>query len=502
MITLFAAPPRSSGFPFTSIASVLLHISLFGLITHKVVTTHRVIERLPLDRYSVHLLEFHSTEPKTHKTAGGVTYSGPKKNTPAHPQDTPQPTVAKVAPASGAAPAVTRQTARLLPAPQTLVQPDLPKNVVIPDKTPIPLVALWSAMKVPTPKIVPPLPRTPSIAVVQPSIETPIAEEKLADLKLSSTAVKTPLPMPPPSTTSPIVVHGPEDTKKVPETSSKQAETPTPARVLSLSDVRVPDGKVAVPAANQSAKSPPGAMVPGVLKSTALNGNGDAQGKTGQTGSGKATGDHPNAKGENSGAEKTAAAGIHSGDPTAAPGQVAAQTGTVARDADGSAFGQDASIISKAVHLSLPKDGQFGAVIVGGSIEERYPETAELWSGRLASTVYLHVGLSKSWILQYALPRLAPAALAGGGHVESPWPFEIVRPNLDTANLDSDALILHGFVNKDGKFEKLEVVFPPQFTQAQMVVKVLNQWQFRPAKQDGNYIPVEILLIIPDQLDQ
>jgi hypothetical protein len=133
---------------------------------------------------------------------------------------------------------------------------------------------------------------------------------------------------------------------------------------------------------------------------------------------------------------------------------------------------------------------------VGSSIAESYPETAELWSGRMASTVYLRVGLAKSWILQYALPRLADAA-ATGGRLEAPWPYEIVRPNLDLADMDVDALILHGFVNKDGRFEKLEVAFPAQFVQTGMVLNVLNQWQFRPAKQNGQMTAVEVLLIIP-----
>ena len=65
--------------------------------------------------------------------------------------------------------------------------------------------------------------------------------------------------------------------------------------------------------------------------------------------------------------------------------------------------------------------------------------------------------------------------------------------------MDADAIILHGYVNKEGRFEKLEVVFPAPLAQAQTVLNVLNQWQFRPAKQDGILALVEVLLIIPDQ---
>jgi hypothetical protein len=145
----------------------------------------------------------------------------------------------------------------------------------------------------------------------------------------------------------------------------------------------------------------------------------------------------------------------------------------------------------------LPKDGQFGVIVVGSSVADKYPETAEMWSGRMASTVYLHVGLPKSWILQYALPRLAEAA--GGGHIDAPWPFEIARPTLDPADVDADAVILHGYVDKEGHFEKLEAVFPAQLAQAPTWVGVLDQWKFRPAKQNGQPVAVEVLLIIPDQ---
>jgi len=51
---------------------------------------------------------------------------------------------------------------------------------------------------------------------------------------------------------------------------------------------------------------------------------------------------------------------------------------------------------SSADHITLSRDGQFGAVVVGAALEEKYPELAGLWSGRMAYTVYLHVGLARS----------------------------------------------------------------------------------------------------------
>jgi hypothetical protein len=137
--------------------------------------------------------------------------------------------------------------------------------------------------------------------------------------------------------------------------------------------------------------------------------------------------------------------------------------------------------------------------VVGSSIEEKYPETAELWAGRLAYTVYLHVGLAKSWILQYSVPRAADAAVAGNvAHLEAPWPYCIVRPNIASGAIDADALMVHGFVNQSGRFEGLAIAFPAEFAQASLVLDALKQWQFRPATQNGQMARVEVLLIIPE----
>jgi hypothetical protein len=110
------------------------------------------------------------------------------------------------------------------------------------------------------------------------------------------------------------------------------------------------------------------------------------------------------------------------------------------------------------------------------------------------------VGLAKSWILQYSLPRAQDAAEAGGmARIAAPWPYNIVTPNLAPGAIDDDALIVHGFINQEGRFEALAIAFPPQFPQARFVLDSLAQWQFRPATQNGQKIKVEVVLIIPEQ---
>lgn len=150
----------------------------------------------------------------------------------------------------------------------------------------------------------------------------------------------------------------------------------------------------------------------------------------------------------------------------------------------------------------MPKTGSFGSVVVGDSLQDQYPEMSGVWNGRMAYTVYLHVGLSRSWILQYSLTPDAKITLSGNAdRLEAPWPYSIVRPNLAAGSINADALMVHGFVNTAGHFEALSVVFPAAFPEAQFVLDSLARWQFRPATENGQMARVEVLLIIPEELD-
>jgi hypothetical protein len=240
---------------------------------------------------------------------------------------------------------------------------------------------------------------------------------------------------------------------------------------MSISDLRMPDGTATLPPVNETvAQSESGVLAPG--KSS------DGQRSTQVGGTGK---DQP--------------AG-NSGDPI---GIVGPGKGT--KPGEGVGSGNDEGLSTQLI--TLPKDGEFGAVVVGSALQEKYPEISGIWNDRIAYTVYLHVGLAKSWILQYSLPRAGDAALSGNiTRLDAPWPFNIVRPNIPPGVFNSDAILVHGYVNQQGKFESLVLAFPPDFRQAQFVLDALNQWQFRPAAQNGKTEKVEVLLIIPEDLEQ
>jgi hypothetical protein len=240
------------------------------------------------------------------------------------------------------------------------------------------------------------------------------------------------------------------------------------------------EGKVNLPPVNEtSSTSSQGALAQGPAANSSLGGSGNPH---------------------------SAASGIGGGQGAGNPGDPRAAAGNLNEYKPGS--GQSAVVGSgpgdklTTNQITLPHDGQFDAVVVGATLEAKYPEAAEVWSGRMAYTVYLHVGLAKSWILQYSLPSAEDAAASGNiSRLEAPWPYNIVRPNLPSDTIDADALMVHGFVNQAGRFERLTVAFPPEFEQAQFVLDALRQWQFRPATQNGQNERVEVVLIIPEQLN-
>ena len=375
-----------------------------------------------------------------------------------------------------------RPVNQVQPGPQTLIQADLLNPITLPQPIPVPQVVIWSPSKTTAKKIVPPLPEKPTAADVLPVLDRPNQELTLADVNIASSnlpSFKSPVA---PSTTSPVTVHVPSQVQLPPASASQQSAPPTPAAVLSLSDLRLKDGTAALPPVNESqASNAQGALSPGQAQNPSdQGGRGSPAAKPGLGGAGQSP-----AEGGNH-----SASGSGSGKPETSSSLSDAETGS---DGNGRAT---------TTPIALPKDGHFGAVIVNDALEQQFPEVAGVWTGRIAYTAYLHVGLSKSWIMQYSLPRNAEAAAGGTvSRLEAPWPYNIVRPNLAAGTIDADALMIRGFVDQSGRFEDLTIVFPQPFSSAQFVLTALQQWQFRPATQDGQAVRIEVLLIVPEEVE-
>ncbi len=468
--------------PTTIAASALLHVValavlLFGIAYKppyaRVSTDHYRVRELDLDMPDEQARFYPPKMPKPASSPG------------AH------------APASQGRPSLSvpalREVAQAPPGPQTILQPDVPKPITLPMPIPVPQVAIWAPSKVVVKKVTPPLPQKPPSSDVQPSVERPNEELTLADVNVASTIQPTSHPIVNASTTSPVRVQTQQPVQAPPTMSSKSLTRATPASILSLSNLRMKEGTATLPPVNESVV----VRGPGVLAAQgkdASAGNPNSSAKPGQGGSSPGPGGNLKNQGPGPGqglAFKLSGPGISPNGSREAPEP---EAGSGADNIEG--------VQPSLTALTEPKDGHFSSIIVGNSIQEQYPETSGVWNGRMAYTVYLHVGLSRSWVLQYSLPRANDVAKGGAVQtLEAPWPYNIVRPNLDPGSVDADALMIHGFVNQSGRFETLSIVFPQAFPQAQFVLAALEKWQFRPAMQEGQSAKVEVLLIIPEQFE-
>jgi hypothetical protein len=316
-------------------------------------------------------------------------------------------------------------------------------------------------------------------------------------VKIAASAISTSALTLPPSTTAPIAVKRESQPMQMPALASAPVGTATPARVISLSDVQMERGIIALPAINELGTRD-GVEDPAAERGLAGN-NGSGAGKQNASVTGSGVGDRGSDASSAGGNTQRAAVGAGEGGTAEGPGRGGMNAGT-GESADGSGIGDAGTTDTASVtEIRQPVDGQFGAVVVGSSIAEKYPETMQLWAGRLAYTVYLHVGLEKNWILQYAVTREAASVDGNASQPHAPWPYLIERPHLAAGDFNSDAVMVHGRLNATGHFEALAVVFPSDFSQAKFVLSALQQWRFRPARQNGAVIAVEVLLIIPEE---
>jgi len=496
VITLFAPPlppPRRGSLSIA--VSIVAHVAGCTWVFFGLSHTPRLEGKPTLQRFTVRVLNVPPPEPQIQAPA--VTEAAhPRQPLPrevAHnlpPEKAPAP---MTSPASLPSPApvpaaAASQLPKLIHQQQTLIQPDAPPDVVLLHKTPLPTVFLWTPANVPIKPVISAPTQKSIVAKLRPSVEPPNRELNLSDMRMSSTPFTTALHALPPSTTSPVVVRGPDQAKQqMPATASKPTAEPTPARVLSLSELQAQDGPAAIPLANASARPTASASLSagrGEKPADAVHGT------AATTQAGNGAGSAPAAP-----AAPAEKASTRSGAGT----QMSADSGPPAQD---SSSGPGNALQGPVTRIVLPKDGQYGVVVVGTSLADKYPETVDIWSGRLVYTVYLHVGAGKSWILQYSLPPgSAAAAAAGSTRPDAPWPYDIVRPKFDPDDFNSDALMVHGFVNSAGRFERLALVFPAEFAKVKFLLSALQQWEFRPARQNGQTAAVEVLLIIPEEIE-
>ncbi len=470
-ITLFSVQMEERRRLSSIVLSVVVHIATIVLITLGLMYQASLPRPILPPRYTVRQLDLETPRDVLRASRKALHFPGAKRKT-----STASPGGKPVV-----HPPVLRQVAHAPRAPQTLVQPDVKKPVVLKQKIPVPAVAIWTPEKIQVKKIVAPLPQPPVTMDVTPSLEAPNEAINVDSVAIAPTRFNLQKLNLAATTTTPIVMRDFNKKSVIPATAWQRSSQPSPASVVSMSDLAMMKGTALLPPVNESGSHvSPGLLVAGPSKDNSTGGKGN------KTGAGSGSGSGTNA-GKNG--------GLHEGS-----GSLSAENGQSGRlqNVQGSETGSVAGTMLSVNRIQLPEGGQFGAVVVGDSLGGEFPEAGAVWKGRVAYTVYLHVGLERSWILQYALPRAADAHSAGHvAHLEAPWPYNIVRPNLPPGSINSDALLVHGYVNRSGRFEALSIAFPPDFPQAKFVLKSLEQWQFRPATENGQVAKVEVLLIIP-----
>jgi hypothetical protein len=481
-ISLFDQRPDQGPRPTSIAASFVLHTLAIAVVwfavTYRPPYARVATDHLPVRELDLNIPDDMRTPPRIHAPAASAGAHSPASQGKPSPSD----------------PAL-REVAQAQPGPQTLIQPDVEHPITLPEQIPVPQVAIWQPSAVPVKKIVPALPQKPAPSEVKPSVESPNQELTLADVKISSTFHPTPKPIVAASTTSPVTVHAPPQPPVPLSTTSLTAKPPTPAALLSMSNLRMKEGVAILPPVNESVvvKSP--GTLTGQSKDAATPGKDNASTKPGQGGSSTGPAGNPNANSHNTTPGPGLAFKI-SGPGISAPN---GKSDAPEPEADAGPADVDSNQLSTTA-VNVTKDGRFSSIIVGNSLQDEYPEIGGVWNGRVVYTVYLHVGLARSWVLQYSLVRAPEETQTGpASAIEAPWPYTIVRPNLDPGSIDADALMIHGFVNQSGHFETLSMVFPQAFPQAQFVIAALEKWQFRAAVQGGQPARVEVLLIIPEQ---
>jgi hypothetical protein len=163
----------------------------------------------------------------------------------------------------------------------------------------------------------------------------------------------------------------------------------------------------------------------------------------------------------------------------------------------------EAALAVEATRIVHPASGVFDVVVQSSGLEG-FPESAGVLTGKPIYSVYLNVGAPKEWILQYALPAgdAASPEVSGGvvrlgnsSPLTAPYPHLTFRPPIK-ARTGSSYVMVHGFLDGNGRFEGLKVLGTTTAEEAPQILTVLERWEFRPAMQDGQPVRVEILLAI------
>jgi len=364
-------------------------------------------------------------------------------------------------------------------ATQTLLQAEAPPNLPPQLDKRLPQLVLWDAERSkPHPRPFDPgnltaKTQTPKLSST-PLLEPPNLEANTSTMQVASVISNKPptLPLPPANTMPLRLLQG---SKNAGGQGSIDPFTGEPVHVLALSTDPLMDDTLkalVIPAGNQLARLPGAAPAPGASGFGDGSGDGTAPESSG-TGNGKP------------------------GGASGTPGGVGAS----------SLFGMlsPLGLTGTPLRILHPNNGVFDIVVVQSTAVGTFPDGAEVLSGRPIYTVYLQVGASKEWILQYCIPNSVGSIQTGSlvqlGNptpVRAPYPMVTLRPPEDWRH-GADYLLVHGFLDESGRFRDMKILPSrhPTLPTTGALLQYLAHWEFRPAVQDGHPVKIEVLLAVP-----
>jgi hypothetical protein len=356
----------------------------------------------------------------------------------------------------------------------------------------LPEVFFWAPQLEP-PKVVKPFvqpghetrPTQPRLLDAPPKLEPPSAEPSALNVPVLPDSFQALQLLKPPA----LPIRLSEAPGGVPRTgvsADTAAGDPTAVLSLALDPERMREF-LSVPPGNQLGQLPEG----GASGSPAITG---AAGGS-RAGGGAAGG----GTGNGSGAGGTfTASSAPDRSATPQPAEVAAPTS--ATDAAWRSMALSAAAPTRIVH---PAGGVFDIVVQSAS-PEGFPESAGVLSGKPVYTAYVKAGGTKDWLLQYCVPAgdedgtrvTGPVVYLGSGTpLVAPYPRVTMRPPVKQR--PGRHVMVHGYITGEGRFANLKILGASEPGEPEMVLPVLEQWEFRPASRDGKPVRVEILLAIP-----
>jgi hypothetical protein len=383
--------------------------------------------------------------------------------------------------------------------PQTILQPQFAPDLTVAAAIRLPEVFFWAPQKE-LPRFVKPFvqpghqidPTQPRLLDAPPRLEIPTEEPAAMSIPRVPESFDALRLVTPPA----LPVRTSEAQSGTPQTGVSADQTagdPTNLLSLALDPQRMREF-LSVPPGNQMGKLPEGGSSgPSALRAAA--GDGGAAESAGGTTAGPAARGGPGQAASNPGsgaAEPAASASAETTLAAASPAEAAAATWR--------SMAMAAAEPTRVVH---PEGGVFD-VVVQSAGTEGFPESSGVLSGRPVYSAYVRAGGSQDWLLQYCIPAEDDAAavvngpvvrLTAGTPLVAPYPRVTMRPPVKAR--PGRHVMVHGYITAEGRFHDLRILGASEPSETEMVLAVLERWEFRPASRDGLPTRVEILLAIP-----